>query len=183
MQYLQNIEYEIKIIIFKYVNSLLNLVLTCRNWSVIAKNPYAKTEWLIVRYGKAHALFHALRLGPTFIDITVCQTLIARNVAIPRYFIQRLLMPFGKHHQRLIIEDVSRLDADEIRAFQQSLCISIKHNKLSNANEDLSSKRNYMESFYFITASLYVINYVLKKNLKHMILNKRFTPLQPSIPK
>src|SRR5436190_12605183 len=88
----QNFEYEIKITIFKYVNSPLNLALTCRNWSIIAKDPYAKTEWLIIRYEKAHKLFHTIRLGPTF-NIPVCQTLIARS----RYFIQRLLMHFGKY--------------------------------------------------------------------------------------
>src|SRR2546423_7023066 len=102
IQYFQNFEYEIKINIFKYVNSPLNLTLTCRNWSVIAKDPYAKTEWLIKRYEKANASFHAVRLGPTFIDITVCQALIARNVVISRYFIQRLLMHFGRYDQRLI---------------------------------------------------------------------------------
>ena len=61
MQYFKE---EIKINIFKYVDYPLNLALSCQNWSVIAKNPYAKTEWLIARYGKAHALFHAVRLGP-----------------------------------------------------------------------------------------------------------------------
>ena len=99
-QYFQNFEYEIKINIFKYVDSPINLALICRNWSVysvIAKDPYAKTEWLIIRYGKAHALFHAVSLGPTFIDIPVCQTLIARKVIISRYFVQRLLMHFGKN--------------------------------------------------------------------------------------
>ena len=85
MNKLQNFEYEIKVNIFKYLNFPLNLAITCQNWSVIAKDPYAKTEWLITRYGKAHALFHAIRLGPTFIDITVCQTLIARKVIISRY--------------------------------------------------------------------------------------------------
>ena len=125
MQYLQDFEYEIKINIFKYVNSPLNLALTCRNWSIIAKDPYAKTEWLILRYGKAHALFHAVRLGPTFIDISVCQTLIARKVMISRYFVQRLLMHFGKYDQKLIelkIEhNVGQLDADRIRVFQQKI--------------------------------------------------------------
>ena len=51
---LQCIKGEIKTINFKYVYFPLNLALTCRNWSVIAKDPYAKTEWLIAHYGKAH---------------------------------------------------------------------------------------------------------------------------------
>ena len=153
---IQNFEYEIKINIFKYVNYPLNLALTCRNWSIIAKDPYAKTEWLIIHYGKAHALFHAVRLGPTFIDITVCQILITRKVIISRYFVQRLLMHFGKYDQKLIklkIEHyVGQLDADRIRAFQQKIkspwasnlpitvftyLLDEGYKQLSNANEDL----------------------------------------------
>ena len=203
MQYFQNFEYEIKIIIFKYVNSPLNLALTCRNWSAIAKDPYAKTEWLIIRYGKAHALFNAVRLGPTFIDIPVCQTLITRKVIISRYFVQRLLMHFGKYDQKLIelkIEhNVGQLDADRIRAFQQKIkspwasnlpinvftyLLNQGYKQLSNANEDLPSKGNDMELFHFLSAGPHVINYapgMLRKNLKDiedLILNKRFTPFR-----
>src|ERR1051325_10821303 len=106
MQYLQHFEYEIKIIIFKYVKSPLNLALTCRNWSVIAKDPYAKFEWLIVHYGKERALFYAVRLGPTFIDIAMCQTLIARKAIMPRYF---------------MIDFKIECDADRIHDFQQEI--------------------------------------------------------------
>jgi hypothetical protein len=204
MQYFQNFEYEIKINIFKYVNSPLNLALTCRNWSSIAKDPYAKTEWLIIRYGKAHALFNAVRLGPTFIDIPVCQTLITRKVIISRYFVQRLLMHFGKYDQKLIelkIEhNVGQLDADRIRAFQQKIkspwasnlpinvftyLLDEGYKQLSNVNEDLPSKGNDMELFHFLSAGPHVINYapgMLRKNLKDiedLILNKRFTPFPP----
>ena len=204
IQYFQNFEYEIKINIFKYVNSPLNLALTCRNWSIIAKDPYAKTEWLILRYGKAHALFHAVRLGPTFIDITVCDTLIARKVIISRYFVQRLLMHFGKYDQKLIelkIEhNVGQLDVDRIHAFQQKIkspwasnlhitvfkyILDEGYKQLSNANEELPSKGNDMELFHFLSAGPHVINYapgMLRKNLKEiedLILKKRFTPFPP----
>ena len=114
---MQNFKYEININIFKYVDYPLNLALTCRNWSVIVKDPYARSEWLIVHYGKLHALFHAVRLGPTFIDMPLCQTLIARNIGISRYFVQRLLMHFGKYDQKLI--ELKLEHNDRIRAFQQ----------------------------------------------------------------
>jgi hypothetical protein len=55
MQYFQNLEYEIKINIFKYVNSQPNLVLTCRDWSFIANYPYIKSEWLKMHNEKSHA--------------------------------------------------------------------------------------------------------------------------------
>src|SRR3954451_19127395 len=113
MQYFQNFEYEIKINIFKYVYSPLNLALTCRNWSVIAKDQYAKSEWLIVHYGKERALFHAVRLGLTFIDIALCQTLILRKVIMPRCFTNR-------QNQNLIELKIER-NADRIHDFLQKI--------------------------------------------------------------
>src|SRR2546421_279944 len=181
IQYFQNFECEInrmlgdyltfvEINIFKYVNSTLNLDLTCRNWPAIAKDPYAKAEWLITRYGRAHALFHAVRLGPTFTDILVYQALIAKKVITSRYFLQRLLTHFGKYDQKLIelkIEhNVGQLDADRIRAFQQKIkspwasnlpitvftyLLDEGYKQLSNANEDSPSKDNDMELFHFLS--------------------------------
>jgi hypothetical protein len=201
---LQNILFEIKINIYKYVDSPLNLALTCKNWSLISKDHCAKTEWLLVRYGKAHALFHAVRLGPTFIDIPVCQTLITMKVPISRYFIQRLLMHFGKYDQKLVefkIEyNVGHLDVDRIRAIQQKIkspwasnlpnfvftyLLDEGYKQLANTNESLPSKGNDMELFHFLSAGPHVINYapvMLRKNLKDiedLILNKRFVPFPP----
>src|ERR1043165_4512581 len=147
IQYFQNFEYEIKINIFKYVNSPLNLTLTCRNWSVIIKDPYSKAEWLIIRHGKAHALFHAIRLGPTFIDVPVCRTLITRKVMVSTCLVQKLLVHLGKY---------------EVLSFQQTLWTSNlpitiftylldeSYKQLSNA--DLPLKGNDMESFHFLSA-------------------------------
>src|SRR5215213_2859529 len=77
--------------IFKYVNSPMNLTLTCRNRFVIVKDSNAKTELLMVRYGKAHALFHA------------------RNV----------LIHFGEYDQKSIEfkidHNVGQLNADRIQ--------------------------------------------------------------------
>ncbi|CAB5180823.1 unnamed protein product [Rhizophagus irregularis] len=200
MQYIEN---EIKIKIFKYVKYPLNLSLTCQDWSVIAKDPYAKTEWLLVHYRKAHALYHAVRLGPTFIDIPVCQALIARKVFISKYFIQRLLMHFRSYDSKLIQfeteHNVGQLDADRIRAFQQKiksfwendLSLSVLaylldkgHKQLVNTNEELYSKEDVMKLFHFLSAVYHVINHVKiqKKNLKYLndlTLNKQFIPFHP----
>lgn len=196
---MQYIEDEIKIKIFKYVEYPLNLSLTCRSWSVISKDPYAKTEWLLVHYGKAHALYHAVRLGSTFIDIPVCQSLIARKIIISKYFIQRLLMHFGSYDSKLIqfeIEhNVGQLDVDRIRAFQQKiksiwtnddlLMTALTYLLLDKRHaEDLYSKGNDMELFHFLTAVFHVINHarVQKKNLKYikdLILKKQFVPFLP----
>src|SRR4051812_12343218 len=99
MQNFLNFDNELKINIFKYVNHPSNLSLTCKDWSAIAKNPYAKIEWLLVQYGK-DALFHVVKLGPTFIDIGVCKYLTSSEMS--RYFIGKILMHFGKYNQKLI---------------------------------------------------------------------------------
>ena len=193
MQYCSN---EIKILIFKYVDSPLNLALTCKNWCVILKDEYAKTEWLVVHYGKAHAFFHAVRLGPTFIDIPVCQTLIAKKVPISRYFIQRLLMCFGKCDQKLMELRLGlgcQFDDDKIRAIIQNFKFPWASNLpiyvftyllevgYKQFGEDLPSKGNDMELFDFLSVSPHTIRNV-PDILEDLILNERFIPF-PSRPK
>jgi hypothetical protein len=80
---MQNLENEIKTNIFKYVEHPLNLALTCRSWSAIAKTPYAKTEWFLEHYGKEDVLLHATRLGPTFMNTEVEKILITRKIITP----------------------------------------------------------------------------------------------------
>src|ERR1043165_8439152 len=122
---MQSIYDEIKPEIFKFVNTPISLALTNRKWYSISQDPHARAEWLIYKYGRAHALFHAVRLGGSFITEDVIQALIARNAIISRYFIQRLLMHFGKYDEKLIelkIEhNVNQIDFDRIRAFQKKL--------------------------------------------------------------
>ncbi|RGB34482.1 hypothetical protein C1646_668496 [Rhizophagus diaphanus] len=139
MQYFQNFEYEIKINIFKYVDYPLNLISTCRNWSVIAKDSYAKTKWLIEHHGKEHAFFHAVRLGVTFIDMTMCQSLIERKIISSRYFIQILLKHFRMHNQRLIELSIGhnfgQFGADKNQSSWARNLIIFAFNYLLNADE------------------------------------------------
>ena len=74
--------------IFKFTRYPASLARTNKLWSNIAKDPYARCYWLLYHYGKAHALFYAVRLGHTYIDIPVCQNLLAIKVILLRYFIQ-----------------------------------------------------------------------------------------------
>src|ERR1044072_2804413 len=99
IQYFQNFVCNI----FKYyVNSP---ALACQNWSVIVKDPYAKTEWLVICYEKT---FYAVRLGPTFINIPVYQILIAKKVVVSRHLIQRLSTHLGNCTQNLIELEIDR---------------------------------------------------------------------------
>ena len=99
---MQSLSDELRIIIFKFIETPISLSLTDRIWYNISKDPHTKAEWLINKYGRAHALFHAVRLGDSFITLDVIQILLANQVIISRYFIQQLTMQFGMYDKRLI---------------------------------------------------------------------------------
>src|SRR6266513_2744237 len=94
--------FEINVEIFRFVDNTHTLILTNRQWYTVSKDPHARAEWLIYKYGRAHALFHAVRLGSNFLNLEVIQALLARNVILSRYFLQRLLMHFGTYDEKLI---------------------------------------------------------------------------------
>ena len=93
---------ELRVEVFKYTKTPISLLLTNRDWYALSKDPHVRAEWLIYKYGKAHALFHAIRLAGTFTTLDVIRSLLAKNVIVSRYFIQRLLMQFGCFDQKLI---------------------------------------------------------------------------------
>jgi hypothetical protein len=192
---------ELKLEIFKFVKTPISLVLTNRKWYIISQDPQARAEWLIYKYGRGHALFHAIRLGD-FITEDVVQALLSRNAIISRYFIQRLLMHFGNYDERLIElkiqNNVNQVDFDRIRAFQKKLhspwasnlplpiltkLMTEGYNSLNDDN--LATKGNDMELFHFLSAGPLVINFApqqLLQNLneiKDLILNKKFIPFPP----
>lgn len=182
MQYIGD---EIKINIFKYVNHPLNLSLTCRNWSVFIKNPYAKSEWLIVNYGKTHALFYAIKLGPTFIDIAVCQTLIARDIIVfTRYFTQRLIQLKIEYN-----DNINQIGADR-SSYVSNLPASVFIYLLNEGCKQLSSENLISKGndIHAIPQSSHVIKNSLDRNslkyIENLILSKRSTlfPRRPKVP-
>ena len=169
MRYFQNFEYTIK------MNIINSLLLPLQNKSIVAKDLYVKTEWLLVRYDTAYALLYVIKLSHTFIDIAVYQVLIMRNPIISRIY-------FGDCDKTLIEHNIRRLNADK---FQQSRAFQRKNksfwtserqmftNRLSWTNnlpiivvftyfiEGLLFKRNDTDIFHFLSAAgPRIINYV-----------------------
>ena len=58
----------LKVEIFKYLDEPISIILTDRAWHSISKDSYTRANWLIRKYGKANAFFHAVRLGSNFIS-------------------------------------------------------------------------------------------------------------------
>jgi hypothetical protein len=199
---MQTLYNELRIEIFKFVNTPISLALTDRKWYAISKDPQSRADWLIHKYGRAHALFHAVRLGHSFMTNDVLQALLAKNAIISRYFIQRLLMHFGSYDEKLIelkIEhNVNQADFDRILAFQKKLSspwasnlplpiftnlVTAGFNNLKD--ENFVVKGNDMELFHFLSAGPLVINQAPQKlfqnlsDIKDLIINKKFIPFPP----
>ncbi|PKK65250.1 hypothetical protein RhiirC2_786425 [Rhizophagus irregularis] len=92
---------ELKVKIFRYAFIPIALVLLNRNWYSTFQDPHVRAEWIIYKYGRAHALFHAIRLGNHFVTVEVVQIL-AKKAIILRYFMQRLMIQFGTYDPKLI---------------------------------------------------------------------------------
>src|SRR3954467_2166182 len=163
---------EIRIEIFKFVNTPNSLALTDRKWYAISRDPHARAEWLIYKYGRAHALFHAVRLGNGFITEDVVQALLTRNAIISRYFIQRLLMHFGVDDEKLIgfKIGVNQIDFVRIRAFQKKVYppwasnllmpvfIELLNEGYNVLGHNLAVKGNDMELFILLSTDPLAIN-------------------------
>ncbi|CAG8559492.1 7773_t:CDS:1 [Scutellospora calospora] len=199
MRHFENLPDEIKIHIFKYVTHPRNLALCCKIWSVIARDSQARSEWIIFNYGRAHAIFYAIKLGPSFINLSVAQAIIARRGILSRYLIQKLLMNYGTCDPKLIefkiAHNIGQIDAERIKSIKEvpwasNLPISVFTYFLTEISNQLNShdiyiKSNDMELFHFLTAGPHIISdapKILKKNIdaiKDLILNNKFFPFPP----
>jgi hypothetical protein len=116
---------------------------------------------LIVHYEREHALFHAVRLRPTFINIVaVCQNLIARKVVIPRYFICELKMEHSANRIHVIQQKIK---------LSRNLLTTILdkgYKQLSKDNEDLN-----------LSTGPHVSGMLVKnlRDIEELILNNRFS--------
>src|SRR3954454_8551177 len=99
---MDSLHVELKIEIFKHIDIPFSLILTNRSWYLISQDSYTRANWLIYKYGRAHALFHAVRLGKNFVSMNVVRSLLGKGAIISRYFIQRLTSQFGTLDQQLI---------------------------------------------------------------------------------
>ncbi|CAG8571067.1 15783_t:CDS:2, partial [Cetraspora pellucida] len=167
---------EILINIFKFVRFPLNLILTCKSWYNISSDHMVRAEWIVYQYGRAHALFYAIRLGSNFINSSVAKAIVTNGAIISSYFIKRLLLHFGKFDQQLetlkMEHNVNNQNITNVRTIQQQnsktpwasdLNISVFIYLLQEADKqfaqiELSKKGNDMELFHFLSAGPHVIN-------------------------
>jgi hypothetical protein len=173
MEFLYN---ELKVEIFKYILTPISLILLNRNWYSISQDSHTRAEWLIYKYGRAHAMFHAIRLGNNFVTVDVVQALVLRGAIISRYFVQRLVMRFGTCDN--VNGNVSKRNpwASDLTlpVFTKVITEAIRELK-----GDFSVKGNDMELFQYLTTQISRSPqnlYERFRSIDDLILNKKFIP-------
>ncbi|CAG8515545.1 5751_t:CDS:1 [Scutellospora calospora] len=188
---------EVMIYMFKFVKHPLNLMISCKRCSFICKDSQSKAEWIIFQFGRAHCLFNAIRLGPTFISVDVAQAIISKGGILSRYFAQRLIIHYGEYDQKLIELKISHnIGQTNIVGIQQNIIhwasnlpISVYIFLLTEASnqfkDKLCIKGNDLELFHLLTGGPHSINVastILKRNkddIIDLILHKKFIPFPP----
>jgi hypothetical protein len=187
--------------IFKHVNTPMSLVLTNRKWNSISQTPHARANWLIHKYGRAHALFHAVRLGNEFLTFEVLKSLLSKKAIISRYFIQRLLMHYGTYDHRLIDlkirYNINQVELEKLRVYYKKSSLWASNLPLSiftylvdeagktYGREDTATRGNDMELFHFLSAVSLPIHLASSEILKNvteindLIIVKNFIPFPP----
>src|SRR4051812_18551002 len=190
---------ELKIEIFKHLETPLPLSLTNRTWYNISQDPHTRAEWLLKKYGRAHALFHAIRLGNSFLTLEVIQSLLVKKAILSRYFIQRLFLHYGKHDQKLlelkVLYNINQIDIDRIRVNQNKISpwasdisFPIFNLLMSEAliRYDIPIKGNDLELFHYFAAGPLPLKFASLKfqqnltEIKDLILKKNFIPFPPA---
>ncbi|PKC02445.1 hypothetical protein RhiirA5_379778 [Rhizophagus irregularis] len=191
--------YEIKIVIFKYVENPISLALANRAWYTIFHDPHARSEWLLNKYGRAHALFHAVRLGRNFLTLDVIKCLMAKKAILSRYFVQRLMLQCGGCDGRLLElrntlnvnqEDFKRLNSSQKHHWGYDLSVDVFIYILEEAirlyESDVYIKGNDFDLLHLLTASSSMISLSSERiqvdieQIKDLILNKKLIPFPPS---
>ncbi|CAG8751456.1 8164_t:CDS:2, partial [Cetraspora pellucida] len=153
---------EILIHVFKYIKPLIYVILTCKTFLNISKDSYFRTIWIFSQYGKPHALFYAVKLGPRFINVDIAR-LISEKIGISRYFIQRLTLVFGLvDHTLLKYKGGVTISPDMIKKWGYNLPFDVYMYFFNKGHllygKDLLIKGNDIERFHFESGGYLNIN-------------------------
>ncbi|CAG8648552.1 733_t:CDS:1, partial [Paraglomus brasilianum] len=197
---LDRLAIELKIEIILHLSNPTPLARCSREWYATINSPATKAKWLIGRYGKNHALFHAVRMGEPFVNVDVVDCLFAQKAHLSRYFIQRVM--FGKYDSQLIdlklTHNIRPLDPVRTKLIQNKIqspwASNLSFNVFSRIlkeghdqfdGNDTSTHGNDMESFHYLSAGPLVISEARKKledninEIERLITTFRFVPFPP----
>ncbi|CAG8775830.1 12554_t:CDS:2, partial [Cetraspora pellucida] len=163
--YFHGLPIETMINIFIHVESPKNLATSCKQWSIIARDHHAKAEWIIHKFGLAHCLFHSIRLGSTFINVAVAQTIILKGGILSRYLIQWL---------------INDKKTSWVKNLSPDIFMFLLNKAYDTFKDDLYQNGNDMKDFYNFSGGSNHAPLILDENIeniKSLILRMKFIPL------
>src|SRR5437763_971711 len=92
---MESLPYEILTKIFMLTRYPASFARANKSLLKVSRDPYVRCKWLLYHYGKVHALFFAVSLGPSFINVEVVKNALANGAILSRYFLQKLNQCFG----------------------------------------------------------------------------------------
>ncbi|CAG8600348.1 3914_t:CDS:1 [Paraglomus brasilianum] len=93
---LNNLPKELKVEIASYIPNPFFLGCCSRDWYNVVNSAPTQYKWILNKYGRIHALFHAVRIGKPLLNSEVAKLLLKYS-HISRHFIQRLKLSYGQH--------------------------------------------------------------------------------------
>src|SRR5437763_12481292 len=115
---LLSLPYEILVEIFILARYPSSFARANKSLLTVSKDSYARCRWLLYHFGKAHALFFGVSLGPYFISIEVVKGALANGAILSRYFLQKLNQCFGDRNPKLVrfrIDGGNRVNDNELQ--------------------------------------------------------------------
>ena len=84
--------------------------LVSKRFHAISKLPYAKSLWLIERFGRTYALYHAIRIGAIIDGPTLDSLLDGGRAHVSRYWFQVFISAYFKKHPKGISRKFAMAD-------------------------------------------------------------------------
>src|SRR6185312_4367871 len=195
LDHLDILDLSVRVIIVSHLENPLPLARCSHGWYDLVYSSDVKSTWLLSRYGRTHALFHAVRIGDSFITPEVVELMLKKGAQISQYFIQRLVLGFGKYDQKLInlklMYHVRPPDLYQASSpWASNLSVDVFSQLLNEGYDrfgenNISARGNDMEKFYYHSGGPLEIGQVKVKIQENMDeINKliriyKFAPFPP----
>ncbi|CAJ0871570.1 315_t:CDS:2 [Entrophospora sp. SA101] len=182
---MENLPSEFLIQVYTYNKTPISLILVNKHIYKLFTSPLAKAKWALGTFGKTHALFHAIRLGKTFITVDVIKALLKLKANFSRYLVQICFAERSTQQTECnvlcgIYPKISWFSEMSLEAY-----ITLINEGTSRFGTDAHLNTNDAKMFSFLSGQLLPddqASILIKKNLKvieDLIVNKEFTPFPP----
>nr|CAG8511391.1 10622_t:CDS:2 [Entrophospora candida] len=179
---MENLPLEFLIQVYTYNKTPISLILVNKRIYKLFMSPLAKAKWALGTFGKTHALFHAIRLGKTFITVDVIKALLKLKANFSRYLVQICLAERSTQQTKcnFLYPKISWFSEMSLEAY-----LTLINEGTFRFGTNVYLNTNDAKMFSFLSGQLLPddqASILIKKNLKEiedLIVNKEFTPFPP----